>query len=182
MDNRVLIDNVSALENELKVLRAAQEKFCYLHSGAGRQDISMRPHGCQQGENSARKDGRRGDRHAALLRTRLSRTTTPLSISTTLYKNTKTCGVIEEDKAYGIKKIAEPIGVIGAVIPTTNPTSTAIFKTLIASRRETPSSSPRTRSAKPSAPLPPPRLFLTPRQGRRSRGHHQLDRYSRHLS
>ncbi|MEI3182140.1 MAG: bifunctional acetaldehyde-CoA/alcohol dehydrogenase [Lachnospiraceae bacterium] len=48
------------------------------------------------------------------------------------YKNTKTCGVIEEDKAYGIKKIAEPIGLIAAVIPTTNPTSTAIFKTLIA--------------------------------------------------
>ncbi len=48
------------------------------------------------------------------------------------YKNTKTCGVLEEDKAYGIKKIAEPIGVIAAVIPTTNPTSTAIFKTLIA--------------------------------------------------
>jgi len=48
------------------------------------------------------------------------------------YKDTKTCGVIEEDKAYGIKKIADPIGVIAAVIPTTNPTSTAIFKTLIA--------------------------------------------------
>lgn len=48
------------------------------------------------------------------------------------YRNTKTCGVIEEDTAYGIKKIAEPIGVIAAVIPTTNPTSTAIFKTLIA--------------------------------------------------
>lgn len=47
------------------------------------------------------------------------------------YKNTKTCGVIEEDKAYGITKIAEPIGVVGAVIPTTNPTSTAIFKCLI---------------------------------------------------
>ena len=47
------------------------------------------------------------------------------------YKNTKTCGVIEEDTAYGIKKIAEPIGLIAAVIPTTNPTSTAIFKTLI---------------------------------------------------
>ncbi len=47
------------------------------------------------------------------------------------YKDTKTCGVIEEDKAYGIKKIAEPIGLIAAVIPTTNPTSTAIFKTLI---------------------------------------------------
>ncbi len=48
------------------------------------------------------------------------------------YKNTKTCGVIEEDASFGIKKIAEPIGVIAAVIPTTNPTSTAIFKTLIA--------------------------------------------------
>ena len=47
------------------------------------------------------------------------------------YKNTKTCGVIDEDKAYGTKRIAEPLGVICAVIPTTNPTSTAIFKTLI---------------------------------------------------
>ena len=47
------------------------------------------------------------------------------------YKDTKTCGVIEEDKAYGVTKIAEPIGIIGAVIPTTNPTSTAIFKTLM---------------------------------------------------
>ena len=47
------------------------------------------------------------------------------------YKNEKTCGVIEENKSYGIRKIAEPIGLIAAVIPTTNPTSTAIFKTLI---------------------------------------------------
>ena len=47
------------------------------------------------------------------------------------YKDTKTCGVIEEDKAYGITKVAEPIGVVAAVIPTTIPTSTAIFKTLI---------------------------------------------------
>ncbi|MBE6836609.1 MAG: bifunctional acetaldehyde-CoA/alcohol dehydrogenase [Ruminococcus sp.] len=48
------------------------------------------------------------------------------------YKETKTCGIIEEDKAFGIKKIAEPIGVVAAVIPTTNPTSTAIFKCLLA--------------------------------------------------
>ena len=47
------------------------------------------------------------------------------------YKDVKTCGVLEEDKAYGTTKIAEPIGVVAAVIPTTNPTSTAIFKTLI---------------------------------------------------
>lgn len=47
------------------------------------------------------------------------------------YKDTKTCGLIEEDTAFGIKKIADPIGLVAAVIPTTNPTSTAIFKTLI---------------------------------------------------
>ncbi|MCL2231523.1 MAG: bifunctional acetaldehyde-CoA/alcohol dehydrogenase, partial [Treponema sp.] len=48
------------------------------------------------------------------------------------YKNTKTCGVVEEDTVWGIRKIAEPVGVIAAVIPTTNPTSTAIFKALLA--------------------------------------------------
>ena len=48
------------------------------------------------------------------------------------YKDAVTCGVVEEDKAFGIRKIAEPIGVVAAVIPTTNPTSTAIFKTLLA--------------------------------------------------
>jgi len=47
------------------------------------------------------------------------------------YKDEKTCGVIEEDASYGIKKVVEPIGIVGAVIPTTNPTSTAIFKSLI---------------------------------------------------
>lgn len=48
------------------------------------------------------------------------------------YRYTKTCGVIEEDTAFGVKKIAEPVGLVAAVIPTTNPTSTAIFKTLLA--------------------------------------------------
>ncbi|OJT84905.1 hypothetical protein BM535_22895, partial [Clostridioides difficile] len=48
------------------------------------------------------------------------------------YKETKTCGVIEKDEAFGMTKIAEPIGVIAAVVPTTNPTSTAIFKALLA--------------------------------------------------
>ena len=47
------------------------------------------------------------------------------------YKDEKTCGTIEYDSSYGIRKVAEPIGLIAAVIPTTNPTSTAIFKTLI---------------------------------------------------
>lgn len=48
------------------------------------------------------------------------------------YKDMKTCGVLEEDKSFGVTKVAEPIGVIAAIVPTTNPTSTAIFKTLIA--------------------------------------------------
>ncbi len=48
------------------------------------------------------------------------------------YKDTKTCGVLERDEAFGITKIAEPLGVIAAIVPTTNPTSTAIFKALIA--------------------------------------------------
>ncbi len=48
------------------------------------------------------------------------------------YKDEKTCGVIERDQAFGITKVAEPIGIIAAIVPTTNPTSTAIFKALIA--------------------------------------------------
>lgn len=48
------------------------------------------------------------------------------------YKDTQTCGIIEEDKSFGIKKIAEPVGIIAGVVPTTNPTSTAIFKALLA--------------------------------------------------
>ena len=64
------------------------------------------------------------------------------------YKNTKTCGVIEDDPSAGLKRIAEPIGLVGAVIPTTNPTSTAIFKTLIALK---------TRNAMIISPIPVPR-------------------------
>lgn len=48
------------------------------------------------------------------------------------YKNEKTCGIIEKDDSFGLTKVAEPIGVIAAIVPTTNPTSTAIFKSLIA--------------------------------------------------
>lgn len=48
------------------------------------------------------------------------------------YKDTQTCGVLESDEAFGITKIAEPVGIIAAIVPTTNPTSTAIFKALLA--------------------------------------------------
>ena len=76
------------------------------------------------------------------------------------YKDTKTCGVIEEDKAYGITKIAEPIGVVAAVIPTTNPTSTAIFKCLLALK---------TRNAIIISPTPERRTAPSPRQSSFSR-------------
>ena len=90
------------------------------------------------------------------------------------YKHTKTCGVIEEDKAYGIKKIAEPIGLIAAVIPTTNPTSTAIFKTLIALKtRNAIIISPHPRAKQ--CTIAAAKVVL---EGRRSRGHHRLDRCS----
>jgi acetaldehyde dehydrogenase/alcohol dehydrogenase len=48
------------------------------------------------------------------------------------YKDEKTCGIIEEDKSFGIQRIAEPVGILAGIVPTTNPTSTAIFKALIA--------------------------------------------------
>lgn len=76
------------------------------------------------------------------------------------YKNTKTCGVIDEDKAYGTKRIAEPLGVICAVIPTTNPTSTAILKPLFLLKRETVSLFRRTQELRSQQQLPL-RLFLT---------------------
>ena len=64
------------------------------------------------------------------------------------YKNTKTCGVIEQDDSYGMMKVAEPIGVVAAVIPTTNPTSTAIFKTLISLKTRNGIISPHPRAKK----------------------------------
>ena len=83
------------------------------------------------------------------------------------YRNTKTVGVLEEDPAFGIKKIAEPIGLVAAVIPTTNPTSTAIFRRCCASRRATPSSSARTRV--PRSARRRPRASSTRRRSRRAR-------------
>ena len=76
------------------------------------------------------------------------------------YKETKTCGVIEEDTAFGIKKIAEPIGVVAAVIPTTNPTSTAIFKCLLALKTRNAiiiRPHPRAKNSTPEQRTPPSR-------------------------
>ena len=94
------------------------------------------------------------------------------------YKNTKTVGVIEEDKEYGIKKIAEPIGLVAAVIPTTNPTSTAIFKTLISLKtRNAIIISPHPRAKKST--IAAAKVVLDAAvAGWRTGRHHRLDRCS----
>ena len=91
------------------------------------------------------------------------------------YKNTKTCGVIERDEGFGITRIAEPIGVLAAVIPTTNPTSTAIFKCLICLK---------TRNGLIISPHPREKVHdrggegrsRSRGRGRSARGHHRMDR------
>ena len=129
--NRVLIDSVDALENEIKVLRAAQEKFSHYTqemvdkiflaaaSAANKERISLAKMAVEETGMGIVEDKVIKNHYAA-------------EYIYNAYKDTKTCGVIEDDKAYGVQKIAEPIGVVAAVIPTTNPTSTAIFKCLLA--------------------------------------------------
>ncbi len=128
---RVTVDNVEALENAIAEVREAQKIFAtYTQeqvdkiflaaaSAANKERISLAKAAVEETGMGVVEDKVIKNHYAA-------------EYIYNAYKNTKTCGVIEEDKAYGIKKIAEPIGVIAAVIPTTNPTSTAIFKTLIA--------------------------------------------------
>lgn len=129
--NREVINGVEQLEAAMKKLRAAQETFAsYTQeqvdkifvaaaTAANRQRISLAKMAVEETGMGIVEDKVIKNHYAA-------------EYIYNAYKNTKTCGIIEEDKAYGIKKIAEPIGVIAAVIPTTNPTSTAIFKTLLA--------------------------------------------------
>lgn len=126
-----VIDNAESLENALKRVRAAQKRFAeYSQSqvdsifkaaaaAADRQRIPLARLAVEETGMGVVEDKVIKNHYAA-------------EYIYNAYRDTKTCGVIEEDKEYGITRIAEPIGVIAAVIPTTNPTSTAIFKTLLA--------------------------------------------------
>ena len=126
-----IIDSVEGLEAELERVRAAQAKyatysqeevdkiFLAAASAANKQRIPLAKMAVEETGMGVVEDKVIKNHYAA-------------EYIYNAYKNTKTCGVIEEDKAFGIKKIAEPVGVIAAVIPTTNPTSTAIFKCLLA--------------------------------------------------
>ena len=125
------VESVEGLEAELKRVRAAQAEyagysqeevdkiFFAAASAANKQRIPLAKKAVEETGMGVVEDKVIKNNYAA-------------EYIYNAYKNTKTCGVIEEDAAYGIKKIAEPIGVVAAVIPTTNPTSTAIFKCLLA--------------------------------------------------
>ena len=125
-----IIDSVEALEAKMKAMREAQKIFAAFTQeqvdkiffeaamAANKQRIPLAKMAVEETQRGVMEDKVIKNHYAA-------------EYIYNAYKDTKTCGVIEEDPAYGIKKVAEPIGLIAAVIPTTNPTSTAIFKTLI---------------------------------------------------
>ena len=129
--NYAVVDSVEKLEAEIKLVREAQEKFgeysqeqvdkifLAAATAANRARIPLAQLAVEETGMGVVEDKVIKNHYAS-------------EYIYNQYKNTKTCGVIEEDKAGGMMKVAEPIGVIAAVIPTTNPTSTAIFKTLIA--------------------------------------------------
>ena len=125
-----LVDTVSALEEKLAALRTAQAKFatytqeqvdCIFRAAALAANQARIPLAKMAVEETG----------MGVVEDKVIKNNYAAEYIYNAYKDTKTCGVVEEDKAFGTKRIAEPIGVIAAVIPTTNPTSTAIFKTLI---------------------------------------------------
>jgi len=128
---RPIIDGTEALEQALARVRKAQEKF----SSYTQEQVDKIFRAAALAANNARLPLAKmavEETGMGVVEDKVIKNNYAAEYIYNAYKNTKTCGVVEEDKAYGIKKIAEPIGVIAAVIPTTNPTSTAIFKTLIA--------------------------------------------------
>ncbi len=128
---RKIVDSVESLEETLARVRKAQKKF----SAYTQEQVDKIFFAAASAANKARIPLAKmavEETGMGVVEDKVIKNNYAAEYIYNAYKNTKTCGVIEEDKAYGIKKIAEPIGVIAAVIPTTNPTSTAIFKCLIA--------------------------------------------------
>ena len=128
---RQIIDNVEALEEALVRIKAAQKQFAEYTQEQVDKIFKAAAIAANQARIPLAKLAVE-ETGMGVVEDKVIKNNYAAEYIYNAYKNTKTCGVIEEDKAYGIQKIAEPIGVIAAVIPTTNPTSTAIFKTLIA--------------------------------------------------
>ena len=128
---RKIVDSVEALEEALVRVREAQKKF----STYTQEQVDKIFFAAASAANKARIPLAKqavAETGMGVVEDKVIKNNYASEYIYNAYKDTKTCGVIEEDKAFGLKKIAEPIGVIAAVIPTTNPTSTAIFKCLIA--------------------------------------------------
>ena len=123
-DKNFIVDNIDNLSIKMKELKEAQREFATY----SQEEVAM-------AANKARFELAKmavEETGMGVLEDKVIKNHYAAEYIYNAYKDTKTCGVIEEDDIFGIKKIAEPIGVIAAVIPTTNPTSTAIFKILLA--------------------------------------------------
>ena len=128
---RKIVDGVEALEDALKRVKEAQKRFAVYTQ----EQVDKIFFAAASAANKARIPLAKmavEETGMGVVEDKVIKNNYASEYIYNAYRNTKTCGVIEEDKAYGVTKIAEPIGVIAAVIPTTNPTSTAIFKCLIA--------------------------------------------------
>ncbi len=125
------VDSVETLEKALKRLRSAQEEFSHFTQ----EQVDKIFFAAASAANQHRIDLAKmavEETGMGLMEDKVIKNHFASEYIYHKYKDVKTCGVIEENKSYGVTKIAEPIGILAAVIPTTNPTSTAIFKTLIA--------------------------------------------------
>ena len=126
-----IIDSVETLELKIKEIRLAQQKFATYSQEQVDQIFKCAAIAANQSRIKLAKLAVE-ETGMGIVEDKVIKNHYASEYIYNAYRNTQTCGVIEEDKTYGIKKVAEPIGVVAAVIPTTNPTSTAIFKILLA--------------------------------------------------
>ncbi len=120
---RKIVDGVEALEDALKLVKEAQKRFATYTQ----EQVDKIFFAAASAANKARIPLAKmavEETGMGVVEDKVIKNNYASEYIYNAYRNTKTCGVIEEDKAYGVTKIAEPIGVIAAVIPTTNPTST----------------------------------------------------------
>ena len=127
---KYLVDNVEALEKKIGEVRKAQEKFSTYPQEQVDAIFKAAAIAANKARLSLAKDAV-AETGMGVVEDKVIKNNYASEYIYNAYKDTVTCGVIEEDSAAGIVRIAEPIGVVAAVIPTTNPTSTAIFKCLI---------------------------------------------------
>ena len=126
-----IIDSVEALESEIARVKRAQEQYSHYTQ----EEVDRIFLAAATAANKARiplAKAAVAETGMGIVEDKVIKNHFASEYIYNAYRETKTCGVIEEDRAYGMRKIAEPLGLVCAVIPTTNPTSTAIFKTLLA--------------------------------------------------